>query len=104
MPEVFKHLFWITVFEPAVFPEALLQVAKATSIIRASAKQWCVNPEKIVVAGFSAGGHVAASLGVYYHEQWLAESLGLTSQDIAPNGCSYRIRSFLPMSLRMKDP
>ncbi len=72
--------------EPAVFPEALLQVAKATAIIRASAKQWCVNPEKIVVAGFSAGGHVAASLGVYYHEQWLAESLGLTSQDIAPNG------------------
>ena len=72
--------------EPAVFPEALLQVAKAVSIIRKNAKEWYLDPDKIIVGGFSAGGHLAASHGVYYHEQWLSDSLGLATEDVKPNG------------------
>ena len=72
--------------EPAVFPEALLQIAKAVSIIRENAKAWYLDPNQILVGGFSAGGHLAASHGVYYHEQWLLDSLGLTIEDLRPNG------------------
>jgi acetyl esterase/lipase len=72
--------------EPAVFPQALLQVAKAVSVIRENAKAWYLNPDKIIIGGFSAGGHLAASHGVYYHEQWLLDSLELSVEDLRPNG------------------
>ena len=46
---------------PAVFPCALLELAKSVSIVRSHAAEWNIDPEKILVAGFSAGGHLAAS-------------------------------------------
>lgn len=45
--------------------EAPLQDAqRAMRLIRANAKQWGINHDKIGVMGFSAGGHVASTLGV----------------------------------------
>jgi acetyl esterase/lipase len=37
------------------------------SIVRGKAKELNINPDKIGVLGFSAGGHLAASLGIHYH-------------------------------------
>lgn len=39
---------------------ALQDVQRTIRLIRANASQWNVNPEKIGVIGFSAGGHLAA--------------------------------------------
>ncbi len=46
----------------AVYPVALEQAKAAMKLIRANASEWCVNPSKIAVMGFSAGGHLAANL------------------------------------------
>ncbi|WP_197276412.1 alpha/beta hydrolase [Bacillus sp. JCM 19034] len=43
-------------------------------------------PSKIIVVGFSAGGHLAASLGVFWAKPFLAEQVGLPSEQLQPNG------------------
>lgn len=48
--------------------EPLCQLAAAIAHIRSHAKEWHVIPDKIAVCGFSAGGHLAASLGVLFKE------------------------------------
>ena len=44
----------------------LQDAQKAMRIIRKNANEWNINPNKIGVLGFSAGGHLAASLSVHY--------------------------------------
>ncbi|HVF09538.1 MAG TPA: alpha/beta hydrolase [Abditibacteriaceae bacterium] len=53
---------------PQRHPAPLFDVARAIRIIRHRAAQWKVEPSKIAVCGFSAGGHLAASLGVHFNE------------------------------------
>ncbi len=51
----------------------LHELAEAVRIIRSRASDWHIEPEHVAVLGFSAGGHLAASLGVLWHR----EDLGL---------------------------
>ncbi|CAH8282561.1 acetyl esterase/lipase [Mariniflexile fucanivorans] len=47
--------------------EAPLQDAqRALRIVRSQAEKWQVNPNKIGIMGFSAGGHVASTLGIQF--------------------------------------
>ncbi len=71
---------------PAKFPTALTQLAKAVAYTRAHAKEWHVNVDKIVVAGFSAGGHLAASLGTLWTEDFLADIMQMPKENYQPNG------------------
>ena len=71
---------------PARYPVAVTQLAAAVDYVRSNAANYHVEPDKIAVMGYSAGGHLAASLGVRWHEPWLSESLGKTPEDIRPNG------------------
>ena len=45
-----------------------------------------VDPDAIAVIGFSAGGHLAASLGVFWKKDFIAQTLGVTSDMVKPNG------------------
>lgn len=49
--------------ENAVFPKPLKDAEAALELIRNNSAEWSINPEKIAVCGFSAGGHLAAALG-----------------------------------------
>jgi acetyl esterase/lipase len=51
---------------PNKHPAPLCDVSRALRIIRTHANSWRVNFDRIAVCGFSAGGHLAASLGVHY--------------------------------------
>ena len=71
---------------PARFPEALLQLATAVALLRENAEKWHIDENKIVVQGSSAGGHLAASLGVFWNKPFVAEALGMESKVFRPNG------------------
>ena len=71
---------------PARFPEALLQLATAVAMLRENAEKWHIDTEKIVIQGSSAGGHLAASLGVFWNKPFVAEALGMDSEKFRPNG------------------
>ncbi|WP_442953066.1 alpha/beta hydrolase [Paenibacillus sp. Soil750] len=42
-------------------------LSRAMIIIREHAEQWRINPDHIAICGFSAGGHLAASLAVHWN-------------------------------------
>ncbi len=73
--------------EPARFPTQVSELAMAVKIIREHAAEWHVMENKIVVQGCSAGGHLAASLGMFWRKDWLLESVGAKNAgEIRPNG------------------
>lgn len=53
-----------------LYPKPLVETAKVFSIIEKYSKKYHVNTQKIVLAGFSAGGHVA-SLYTGMNEAWI---------------------------------
>jgi acetyl esterase/lipase len=52
-----------TVGEGEVFPEALADAEEALDRINSNAAEWGIDATRVAVIGFSAGGHLAASLG-----------------------------------------
>ena len=71
---------------PAVFPHALRELALSVAMIRAHAEEWHVDENRVIVCGFSAGGHLAASLGVFWDREFVWEALGLTGERVRPDG------------------
>lgn len=68
------------------FPGALLELAASVALVRQRAAEWNVDPDKIVVCGFSAGGHLACSLGVLWDRPFLREALDKEPAAFRPNG------------------
>lgn len=54
---------------PHTHPMPLLNIAKAISIIRENATEWEIAENKIAVCGFSAGGHLAASISTLWNDK-----------------------------------
>jgi len=52
-----------SVGEHAAFPKPLNDAEAALEMLRARAQEWRIDPARIGVCGFSAGGHLAAALG-----------------------------------------
>ncbi len=71
----------------AKFPTQVSELAMAVKLIRENAKEWHVKEDKIVVQGCSAGGHLAASLGMFWTKDWLREAAGAQNfGEIRPDG------------------
>lgn len=47
----------------------LLDAKQAMRVIRSHAVEWNVNPNKIGIMGFSAGGHLASTLSTHFEEE-----------------------------------
>ncbi len=67
------------------YPTQLLELAEAVKTVRANAADWGVDPDRIIVAGFSAGGHLAANLATQW-DRLLALKYGYDPATIRPNG------------------
>jgi acetyl esterase/lipase len=47
----------------------LMDAQRAMSIVRSRAKEWGINPERIGILGFSAGGHLAAATSTNFDKR-----------------------------------
>lgn len=47
-------------------PVPLMDADRALKTVRSNAAKWGLNPDKIGIMGFSAGGHLASSLGTHF--------------------------------------
>lgn len=70
---------------PERYPAALLQLSAAVALVREQADRFHVDAGRIAVCGFSAGGHLACSLGVFWDEPFLPQALGIARGANRPN-------------------
>jgi acetyl esterase/lipase len=47
-------------------PAPLLDAARAVRTVRSHASEWKIDPKRIAVLGFSAGGHLASTIGTHF--------------------------------------
>ena len=71
---------------PTRYPNALLELAETVNYVREKEVEWNVNKEKVIVCGFSAGGHLAGSLGVLWNSEFIDMHLAIEAESIKPNG------------------
>ena len=67
--------------EKDYYPKQLLELAKAVDLIKSHDKEWSLDANEIYITGFSAGGHLAASLGTLWNKEPL-----LKQYDCRPRG------------------
>lgn len=67
--------------------QPLLEVARAFAHIKENAKTYGINPDRIFVVGFSAGGHLVGTLSTKYKKA--EELLGLPENFVRPKGTVY---------------
>lgn len=60
------HAFVVKYTVPKQRMEALKDVQRAMGIVRSKSSEWGINPKKIGVLGFSAGGHLTAHASTNY--------------------------------------
>ncbi len=75
-----------SVGEDVHYPTHLIEASYAITYLKAHASEYNIDPERIFAVGFSAGGHLAASLGLVGSRREILEPLGLTLGDNLPKG------------------
>lgn len=68
------------------FPTATLELAAAVKYVRDNSNKFDIDPNKILVCGFSAGGHLAGTLSNFWNNDILTGPLNCKPEDIKPNG------------------
>lgn len=71
---------------PIGWPAACCELSKAIAYVRSIADEYHIDKDKIVVCGFSAGGHLAASLGVHHDKEIVKQHSGINGEENKPNG------------------
>lgn len=66
-------------------PVPFLDVTRAMRLVRSKAKDWNINPEKIGVMGFSAGGHLASCLATMWDGGNKKATNGIDKMSSKPN-------------------
>ncbi|HAG70387.1 MAG TPA: hypothetical protein DCL38_10525 [Lachnospiraceae bacterium] len=71
---------------PAEYPEALLELGRSILHLRRNAKKWHIDKDRIILLGFSAGGHLVCSYCCFWEEDFVAKELGAEKEELKPNG------------------
>ena len=76
-----------SVGEGASDKRPLEELARTVLMVRQNAESWRVDPNKVVAIGFSAGGHLAGSLGVHWDDPEIVERCGVSDAKLLrPDG------------------
>lgn len=70
-----------------VFPEPMHELAAAISLLRGRAEELGVDPDRIALIGFSAGGHLAANYCNYWDSAPEMGQYAGSREEIRPNAC-----------------
>lgn len=65
-----------------LLPQPLIELAQAVTTIREQAAVWHIDPDKIVLAGFSVGGHMAALYNDFWSTTWFQDLTGKTAAQL----------------------
>lgn len=68
------------------YPLQMLEALAAVTYVRRNSGRLHIDPEKIAVMGFSAGGHAACTAGLFWQEKLAEETLGCAHGEDKPNG------------------
>lgn len=68
------------------FPSHLIQASKAIKYIKDNAQRYNINPKKVFTVGFSAGGHLAATLGTMWDKKEIYDNIDMPYGYNAPTG------------------
>lgn len=63
---------------PAAWPQALVEVAASVAWVRLHVQEWGIDTNRIVLMGFSAGGHLVGCLAAFWHDARLLEQVKTT--------------------------
>lgn len=80
--------------EPTGWPAPTCELSKAVKTVRAMADEYFIDPDKIFVCGFSAGGHLAASLGVYWDLPLIQKGSEAAGEENKPNGLVFVLSGY----------
>ena len=72
--------------KPAKYPTALLELGVVMKLAHEHAKDWKVDEKYILLHGASAGGHLAANLGVFWNQPWFCQKLETEAYKLKPAG------------------
>ena len=67
--------------ENATKGRPLIKAALAIKHVRENAETYNIDPHKILILGFSAGGHLAGSAGILWNSPLVREALGITEKN-----------------------
>ncbi len=70
----------------ARWPVPQLEAAEAIRMIRSQADETMTDPTRVFICGFSAGGHLAASVGILWKRAGWAAALKASDEEIRPTG------------------
>ena len=74
-----------SVGDACTYPEILEEVSLAIWEVRSHAEEWNINPDAIVLMGFSAGACLAAMSATQWNTPGLAERLGVPFEGVKPH-------------------
>jgi acetyl esterase/lipase len=69
----------------AAFPGPMIDIAEAILIVRENAGRWGIDPDRVSLCGFSAGGHAAAFFAATWQEDYLTKVLKIEPKRYKPN-------------------
>ena len=69
------------------YPGPLEDLGRAIIAIRENAERWSVDPDKIILCGFSAGAHLAAMYATHWNRPELSYALGAGTNLLRPSAC-----------------
>lgn len=70
---------------PSVYPVAMLETAEVVRMLRKNAEQYHIDANAVIIAGFSAGAHLAADLATSASDKRLKQH-GYDPDEVRPNG------------------
>ncbi len=79
-------VLYYSIKEKAVEPRQLIDASLAVEHVRKNASSYGIDPDKIIVCGFSAGGHLAASIGTLWDAEFAKTSPSMEYAINKPNG------------------